>query len=131
MFEDTNKWKTIIYVLYAIFFLQFFQILAFLLLHPLSLIHLFALGVLSAVGQIVVFWMIKHFRQHIVPFIITTRKITTTLLSILFFHHSMESIQYLGIFITIAVVVFDFYRELQHQVKEKQKDEATIRLLEN
>ena len=43
----------------------------------------------------------------------------------------MESIQYLGIFITIAVVVFDFYRELQHQVKEKQKDEATIRLLEN
>lgn len=63
---------------------------------------------MGAVGQMVVFWMITLFRQHIVPFIITTRKIFTTLLSILFFNHSSTIWQFIGIIVTFGIAVYDF-----------------------
>lgn len=59
-------------------------------------------------GQIVVYWMINHFRQHVVPFIITTRKILTVVLSIIFFKHTVTVWQMLGIVIVLATVFYDF-----------------------
>lgn len=76
----------------------------------MALVHLIVLGSLGAVGQMVVFWMIKLFRQHVVPFIITTRKISTTLISILFFKHGIQVPQMIGIGVTLIIVVYDFYR---------------------
>lgn len=55
--------------------------------HPICLAHMIVLATMGSVGQMLVFWMIKLFRQHIVPFIITTRKIATVLISIVFFDH--------------------------------------------
>ena len=54
---------------------------------PWCLVNLLMLGSSGAVGQMVVYWMIKLFRQHIVPFTITTRKLGTVLISIIFFKH--------------------------------------------
>lgn len=45
------------------------------------------LGISGGIGQIVVYWMITNFKQHVVPFIITTRKLFTVAISIVFFKH--------------------------------------------
>jgi UDP-galactose transporter B1 len=89
--------------------------LAFYYYHPTCLLYLIILGLMGALGQIVIFWMISLFRQHIVPFIVTTRKIVTTLLSILFFNHSSTIWQYVGIVVTLGIVVYDFKNEIAHQ----------------
>lgn len=121
MFEQTNKWKTIISFAYSIITFELVEMLTFFYYHPISLIHLIILGSLGAVGQMVIFWMIKLFRQHIVPFVVTTRKIVTTLLSILFFKHSVTYVQFIGISLTLGIVVYDFYKEINHQEKLKVK----------
>ena len=66
----------------------------------------------------IVYWMIKLFKQHIVPFTITTRKLATVLISILFFGHSTTLFQFLGIILVFVVVIIDFTYEL---MSEKDK----------
>jgi hypothetical protein len=55
--------------------------------HPLFGIHILGMGILSTFGQMFVYRMIKQFKQHFVPFVITTRKIMTVGLSIIYYHH--------------------------------------------
>jgi hypothetical protein len=59
--------------------------------------------------------MIKQFKQHIVPFVITTRKIFTIFLSIIFYHHKTTSIQLSGVFIVFLAVIFEFASELKKE----------------
>lgn len=73
--------------------------------HPMFVIHLIALSVLSALGQFVVYTMIKQFKQHIVPFVITTRKILTVVISIIYYDHKTSLIQMIGMVLVIAAVV--------------------------
>jgi drug/metabolite transporter (DMT)-like permease len=68
-------------------------------------IHLVGMSVLSCLGQFFVYRMIKQFKQHIVPFIITSRKIFTIFLSILFYSHKTSMIQLSGVFIVCFAVI--------------------------
>ena len=56
--------------------------------------------------------MIKQFKQHFVPFTITSRKILTVFISILFYHHKTNFIQMLGIFIVLSAVSTEFLMEI-------------------
>ena len=55
--------------------------------HHQFLFDLIIWSLLSIEGQFFIYKMIKNFKQHIPPFIITTRKIFTVLLSILYYGH--------------------------------------------
>ena len=77
------------------------------------------MGVLSTVGQMFVYRMIKQFKQHFPPFVITTRKIFTVVLSIFWYGHETNILQLLGLFIVFALVTYEFVSEL---VEEKKKD---------
>lgn len=74
--------------------------------HPLFVIHLLGLSILSGLGQFVVYTMIKLFKQHIVPFVITTRKILTVVLSIIYYQHKTSLIQMFGMAIVMFAVIF-------------------------
>lgn len=76
-----------------------------------------AMGILSTLGQIVVYWMIKEFKQHFVPFVITTRKIFTVGLSIIFYSHPTNVWQILGLIIVFGVVTYEFVSELMEEKK--------------
>jgi uncharacterized membrane protein len=52
--------------------------------------------------------MIKSFKQHIVPFIITTRKVFTVCISLIFYNHKTHLGQIIGILIVLGVVVYEF-----------------------
>ena len=66
-------------------------------------------SVLSAVGQLVIYKMIKLFKQHIVPFVIATRKCVTVVVNIVHFGHTINIKQVLGmglVFVAIIIEVF-------------------------
>ncbi len=66
------------------------------------------MSVAAFVGQLFIYRMIKMFRQHIVPFVITTRKMVTVGLSIVYFHHATSVGQILSIVLVLAVTVYEF-----------------------
>jgi drug/metabolite transporter (DMT)-like permease len=76
-----------------------------------------AMGILSTVGQMFVYRMIKQFKQHFPPFVITTRKIFTVGISIVYYHHETNIWQLIGLFLVFALVTYEFVSEL---VEEKQ-----------
>jgi uncharacterized membrane protein len=74
--------------------------------HRLFAFHLISLSLLSAIGQFVVYTLIKLFKQHIVPFIITLRKILTIALSIIYYSHKTSLIQLFGMLLVFFGVVY-------------------------
>lgn len=84
----------------------------------MSFAHMLTLGMTGAVGQIVVYWMITNFKQHVVPFVITTRKLFTVAISIAFFKHESTQLQVLGILVVFAAVIFDFVDEIRKKSDE-------------
>jgi len=57
--------------------------------------------------------MIKLFKQHIVPFVITTRKLLTVVISVIWFNHKTSPIQLLGMFVVFLSVVWEFATEVK------------------
>ena len=82
-----NKWVTIISLIFSLVLWEFIDICVYIATHHLFLIHITVMGVLALAGQMFVYRMIKQFKQHFVPFVITTRKIFTVALSIVFYNH--------------------------------------------
>ena len=87
MMVEINKWVTLLSIVYALICGEFSKTCNYMATHLLFTVHMFILGTLSAIGQMFVYRMIKQFKQHFVPFVITTRKIFTVALSIVFYHH--------------------------------------------
>lgn len=83
------------------------------------LLHMSIMGALSAIGQMFVYRMIKQFKQHFVPFVITTRKIFTVALSIVFYHHETNAVQVFGLLMVFSVVTFEFVSELMGERSEQ------------
>ena len=121
MFQEINRWKTYLSFIYCLVTFEVVYVLKFFYFHPWCLIHLILLGTMGSFGQMVVYWMIKLFKQHIVPFTITTRKLATVLISILFFGHSTTFFQFLGIIIVFIVVITDFAYEIKNVGEEENK----------
>lgn len=106
MMTEINKWVAIVSFIYSCALLEIFDILTFLFEHKYFCFHLLIMGVLSTVGQMFVYRMIKQFKQHFPPFVITTRKIFTVGLSIFYYHHETNFYQLLGLFLVFALVTY-------------------------
>jgi len=62
--------------------------------------------------------MIKQFKQHIVPFVVTTRKIITVGFSLIYFNHSSSLGQVIGIALVFLITTYEFLSEM---LKEEPK----------
>ena len=87
LMTSINGWVAIISIMYSIAFSEFINILYFFYEHRLFTFHMILVGILGTFGQMFVYRMIKQFKQHFVPFVITTRKIFTVGLSVIYYHH--------------------------------------------
>lgn len=119
MMTQINKWVAIISFLYSCMLLEVVDIFVFLFEHKTFLMHMTMMGVLSTIGQMFVYRMIKQFKQHFAPFVITTRKIFTVGLSIIYYNHETNLLQLIGLFLVFGLVTYEFVSEL---VDEKSKD---------
>lgn len=59
----------------------------YIIYHPGFAQDLLIMSLAAFIGQIFIYRMIKEFKQHTVPFVVTTRKILTVGLSIIYFKH--------------------------------------------
>lgn len=56
--------------------------------------------------------MIKQFKQHIVPFVITTRKIFTVIISIVFYNHKTTPFQIVAIVLIFLTASYEYLSEI-------------------
>ena len=119
MMEQINKWVAIISLFSMIFSNTVISACMYTFYHPMFAIHLVGMSLLSCLGQFFVYRMIKQFKQHIVPFVITTRKILTIFISILYYHHPTTWMQIVGVNVVFLTVIYEFASELK-------KDEVKV-----
>ena len=79
----------------------------FVIDYPGSLWLMLQIGVLQVVGQLSIYYIVSHFKQHIFPLISTTRKILTVIMSIFVFGHYINQWQW----VAIAIVFFGMFYE--------------------
>ena len=119
MLEIINKWVGLISLAWIIVVdRKFFETYDFIVTHPSFFTHLVYNAVLSYFGQSCVYWMVTEFKQHIVPFIISCRKIFTVCISIIYYKHETSFIQISGIIIVFFTVCFEFYSELKSKPQD-------------
>ena len=119
MLAEINKWVTIISLIYSCVLLEIWDICLFLVQHWRFSLDLFIYAMCGTVGQMFVYRMIKQFKQHFVPFVITTRKIFTVALSLIWYQHPTNAGQISGILLVFALVTYEFVSEL---VEEKRRE---------
>lgn len=112
MMTAINKWVAIVAVIYSCILMEIGAMMQFIFEHKLFVIHMFLMGLLSTVGQMFVYRMIKQFKQHFPPFVITTRKIFTVGLSIIYYRHQTNLYQLFGIIMVFVIVTYEFISEL-------------------
>ncbi len=79
--------------------------------------------VLSFIGQIFIYRMIKTFKQHIVPFVISTRRIITVAVSMLYYHHRTNAGQIVSIVVVFGVSVYEFYSNITKTEPVKENED--------
>ena len=104
MLAAINKWVSILTFCLIITNGKFSYLILFSNDHPDFLLHMLVMGILATCGQMFVYRLIKQFKQHILPFVLTTRKITSALISIFIYKHPSNIGQILAIFIIFIVV---------------------------
>lgn len=126
MMEQINKWVSIISLLSMIGSFTAVKAIIYTVYHPLFALHLFGMSLLSCAGQFFVYRMIKQFKQHIVPFVITTRKILTIFISIVYYHHKTTLIQMVGVIVVFLTVIYEFASELKKDEPKVEKFEKVM-----
>lgn len=108
MMADINKWGFISLLICMVLSLRLWEFSKFLILHPIFTLEIFIMSIISAFGQFFVYRMIKQFKQHVLPFTVTTRKIFTVLISIILYDHKTHIMQIIGIILVFGTVAIDF-----------------------
>ncbi len=100
--------------------------LLFIYEHRLFAIHMSTMGILSTFGQMFVYRMIKQFKQHFPPFVITTRKIFTVGLSIFYYHHETNFAQMAGLALVFGIVTYEFVSEMVDEKKDEKSSPLPV-----
>lgn len=117
--SQINKWVFICCLVFTILSAQFLPIALYMVDHPEFSLDMLFMSVTTTVVQMFVYYLIQKFRQHIVPFVITIRKIFSVVISILWFSHPISAVQTIGIVIVFIAAIFDFVYEKYFQQKNE------------
>ena len=90
MYYNINKFTCLIAFVYSLVTLQLPYIISFIIEHPELQLDLLYFSFLNAIGQLVIYQMIKLFKQHIPLFVIATRKCVTVVVNIIHFGHQVN-----------------------------------------
>lgn len=98
---------------------EFLNSLAFCQQHPEVLSKIGRFCLCSAIGQSFVFFIISEFDSLTVTTVTTTRKVFSVLLSIFLNGHKMEQLQWFGLGLACAAILFEIYQKSAHDGKKK------------
>jgi hypothetical protein len=108
MLVSVNKWVAIFALIYLVGSWKAMDFINYCMEHTEFVWDMLIVSVLSFLGQLFVYRMIKVFRQHIVPFAIATRKIMTVGVSIVYFKHDWSWEQVVSILVVLGVMMYEF-----------------------
>lgn len=126
MFEHINKWVVILCWCYSIATGQLYTSYQFATKYPAFIQDIITLSILTSIGQVFVYRMIKQFKQHIVPFVITTRKIFTVVISIIFYNHPTTFMQIVAIIIVFGSASYEYLSEIYGEKKHDTRDSIQL-----
>lgn len=109
MYYAINKYTFIISFFYAAISLQLPYIYTFMAEHSELQFDLIYYSILNAIGQLAVYKMIKLFKQHILPFVVATRKCFTVIVNILYFGHTVNFKQLIGMLLVFTAIMLEVY----------------------
>lgn len=109
MYYSINRSTALLALAYTVVTSQYLYIFDFITTHPEIQLDLLVFSTLNALGQLVIYQMVKAFKQHIPAFVIATRKCFTVVVNILYFHHQVNSIQILGLIFVFSAVMMEVY----------------------
>ena len=121
LMAEVNKWTTFLTIIFLLATGHFLPWIQFIVSHKEYFKDLLLTGVVSFIGQVFIYRLVKQFKQHIVPFVITTRKIFTVVLSIAYFGHKYNYWQVLGISLVLAASLFEFLAEIAKDVNANKE----------
>ena len=82
--------------------------------------HLIAFSILSSAGELIVYWLIRIFQGGVVPFVVSTRKMNSVLLSLVIFSHRLGLLQIIAVILAYAVTMIDFLKDITAR-EEREK----------
>lgn len=124
MYFTINKFTALIALGFSVLTMQALYIAEFIAYHPEIQTDLLLFSVLNALGQLIVYKMIKLFKQHIPAFVIATRKCFTVIVNILHFHHQINLLQGVGmllVFVAVMMEVYENYKEREEKERESKE----------
>jgi UDP-galactose transporter B1 len=109
MYYHINRSTAVIGIVYATISFELLYISNFVMSHEQILADIALYSILNAIGQLVIYQMIKLFKQHIPSFIIATRKCFTVIVNIMYFGHKINLMQISGILFVFFAVMMEVY----------------------
>ena len=105
LYEKICLWVFAFSLVYSVCTLDLFRIYEFARVYPSLILDIISEGLMSSFGYMFVVYLVFHFRQHVAPFVVTSRKIVSALVSILIFKHPVNISQWLGISLVILGII--------------------------
>lgn len=105
MYFTINRFTALIAFIYAVVTFQVLYIFDFISQREEIRSDLLYFSILNALGQLIVYRMIKLFKQHIPAFVIATRKCFTVIVNIIHFGHKINYLQALGMALVFLAVM--------------------------
>lgn len=126
LYEQINKWKLILCLSYLLITFQATDFFKYFYYNQKCLWHFVFYGILSSMGELVIYWLLTIFRNNVVPFIVSTRKITTVLLSVIFFTHHLSIVQMGAVLLMYVTMVCNFFKEVTAQNMQEKEAVRTV-----
>lgn len=127
MMEEINKWKAILCLIYLFASLESLSLVKFLYYNKKCFWHLIAFSILSSTGELIVYWLIRIFQGGVVPFVVSTRKMNSVLLSLVIFSHRLGLLQIIAVILAYAVTMIDFLKDITAR-EEREKEDLRVML---
>lgn len=106
-----NKWVFVFSIVYSLVTFDFWYISEFIWDHPTVLYDILGISCMNFFVQMFVYYIIQKFKQHVAPFVITIRKIFSVVISIFWFSHAIDAMQWFGVAVVFSAAIFDFISE--------------------
>jgi len=105
MYYSINKYTFIVALVFLIATFRLSGLVEFIITHKEILYDLFYLSLLNSIGQIIIYKMIKLYKQHIPAFVIGVRKCLTVIVNIIYFGHQINFSQLMAIvFVFVSIM---------------------------
>ena len=126
MYYQINRMTCLVALVWATVTLQMTEITRFIVEHGELRRDLLLFSVLNAVGQLVIYQLIKLFKQHIAPFVIATRKCITVIVNIVHFGHSVNGRQIAGMVLVFTAIMLEVLESYKKKGKEGGTNEVQM-----